>query len=360
MKKIAVILLIISNIGCVPVDDDILTKMMSIKSENDFIQTSLTTEKIDFKIYESISKQVSKGKLNEAIEIPFNYNKLNYLGFMHPNETGMFNAKPISAYNNTSELDKKLHIFNYGDFYISIEATDQPNLLNVYYTLRAINILKIRYKELYNELFKESKKFATNKPLHANWVNSNKAFWIAFNNNPAYIASNNTVFLGEGSFVNSTIGKYRNVSLVNIDSENILGKYPTIGSRPIYHQKKDADNHLKYLRDGLIESISHEMLHNYIELAYPYNASINKIKMNRGNSNFRYAEENAILNTSLNYFIKKGGLNQKLIKYYYRNTFDYNIETLRRTNQLTQYGKVFEENIQNKNWKEIFRLKILN
>jgi hypothetical protein len=361
IKKITFVLFIISSIGYAQVEHTMLDKIKSIKCENNFIQTSISTKNIDLKIFKSISEQVSKNILNEEIETTINYKKLKYLGFIHPNKTGLFNANPISTLNkNTPELDKKLHVFNYDDFYISTEINNKQNRLNIYYTLRAINILKVRYKELYNVLFKNSKKFATKKPNYANWVNSNKAFWIAFNNNPTYIASNNTIFLGDGYFLNSTIGKYRNVALVNIDSENILGKSQTIGSRPIYNQEKNSDNHLKYLKDGLIESITHEMLHNYIDLAYSYKESINKIKTSRANCNFKYAEENTVLNTSLSYFIKKGGLHKKLIEYYYLNTFDFNIETLRRTNQLNEFSKVFTKSFKNKTWKDIFKLKLLD
>lgn len=341
--------------------DDILKNLESIQSKEDFSQDSLNSNAIDSIIYDLIRAQVDDGILNENIEIPYNTEKLKYLGLKHPNETGIFNANPISAKeNNTAELDKKLYIFKYGDFYVSLESKNKESIQNLYYTLRAINIIKIRYSELYLKLFKNSMQFATKKPQFGNWVNSNKAFWIAFNDNPSYIASNNTIFLFAGNFPNTQIAQYRNVSLVNIHSENILGKSKTIGSRPLYKEYNDSDNHLKYLKDGLIESISHEMIHNYIDLAYTYDKSINEIRQNRGKLNFTYAEENAVLNTSLPYFIKKGGLNEKLISYYYKNTFDYNICILNEANQLNKYGKVFTKEFAQSDWIKAFRFDLLD
>lgn len=112
--------------------------------------------------------------------------------------------------------------------------------------------------------------FATEKPKYKKWVNSNKAFWIAFNFNPDYIASNNTVFLGAGYFQapNNSIGKYRNIALVNIDSKNIFGDLKPIVSRPIYKRGNNWDNYYAYMREALIESLIHEMGgHNYIDIA---------------------------------------------------------------------------------------------
>ncbi len=341
--------------------DEISTRLSAIHSEGDFNQTGYSLTQVDSIIYSGIIEQVDAGMLNEEIQIPYNDTKLKYLGFIHPNETNLFDANPISKKNNnTPELDKQLYIFQYGDFYVSLESKTDESILNLYYTMRAINIIQIRYPEIYQKLFTNSMQFATESPQYGNWVNSNKAFWIAFNENPHYIASNNTIFLGAGYFQNSQIGKYRNVSLVNIDAENISGKLSTVGSRPLYNQSSDSDNHLKYLKDGLIESICHEMIHNYIDLSYTYDPTVNTIRQNRGNSNFIYAEEIAVMNTSLTYFIEKGGLNENLISYYYKHTFNYNICLLNEANQLDLYGKVFTKNYAPSDWKRVFKLNLFD
>lgn len=341
-------------------NDDLVLSLESIISENDFIQTSLSSTAIDVAISNLITEQVSAGALNSKIEIPYNHQKLEYVGFMHPNETNMFEAYPIASYN-TSELNKELYIFKYDDIYISIESKSTKNILNVYYTLRAIDILKTRYPDLYKKLFTDTKEFFTESPAFENWVNSNKAFWIAFNNNPFYIASNNTVFLKEGNFSSNTaIGKYRNVALVNINSLYISGSIELTGSRPLYNRTKDSDNHFSYLRDGLIESIAHEMLHNYIDLAYSYDETIYNIRKYRSRYNFTKAEEISVLNTSLPYFIEHGGLNEEVIDYYYETTFDYNIDILEDANQLNTYGDIFTEDFTGTDWKKVFRLTVLD
>lgn len=350
--------MLISNLTfCQSTTKNGLKDLKSIKSQNDFSQSKFTVEEIDSVIYSFINNHSKDGVKNGKIEIPINNKKIEYLGFIHPNETGIFKANPISKEKaNTPELDTTLHIYKYGKFYISTESYSKKSTLNVYHVIRAINIIKTRYPELFDKLFLSTMNFSTEKPSFGDWVNSNKTFWIAFNKNPEYIATNNTIFLGDGYFSNSKIGKYKNVALVNIDSENILGKTTTLGSRPIYKLDTDDANHLAYLKDGLIESICHEMHHNYIDLAYTYEETINKIRYNRSKPNFILAEENAILNTSLSYFRKKGGLNESVIKYYYKYTFDYNIEKLKELNLLKDYALIFSHNIENEEWRDVFNL----
>tara|TARA_R110000868_G_scaffold274520_1_gene533940 strand:+ start:2131 stop:3222 length:1092 start_codon:yes stop_codon:yes gene_type:complete len=360
MKNTVHILLILFTtlVYSQPSSSEVVESLKSIKSQNDFAQKSLSNEEIDSVISGLISLQVRNKIKNGKIEIPFNHKKIKYLGFIHPNEIGLFKANPINKEKHTEELDTTLYIYKYGDFYISTESHSKKSLLNVYHTLRGINITKTRYPEIFEKLFINTMSFATEKPAYADWVNSNKAFWIAFNENPNYLATNNTIFLGEGYFANSKVGKYRNVSLVNIDSENILGESKTLGSRPMYNLETNDDNHLAYLKDGLIESICHEMLHNYIDLAYTYDEVINNIRSNRTKPNFKYAEENAILNTSLPYFKNKGGLDDNVIQYYYKNTFDVNIKTLKDSNLLNDYATIFSDEFEGKEWEDIFKLMI--
>lgn len=330
-----------------------------ISSNTNLNQTGLSIEEIDLKIQAIIEKQIENELLNEDLEVPYNHKKLDYLGFIHPNDTGLFKTNPIQK-KNTAELNKKLHIYKYGYFYISIEDRDTKSIWNLEHTLRAIDILKYRYPEIYDALFFKTFKFYTEKPEFGNWVNTNKAFWIAYNTNPKHIASNNTVFLKDGYFKDSKIEKYSNIAVVNIHSESILGKSTSHGSRPLYNLEKDTDNHIKYLKDGLIESICHEMIHNYIDLVYTYNQTIHIARKLRGTKNFNYAEENAVLNTSLSYFEKKGGLDKKLIAYYYKNTFDSNITALKNANKITEYGNKFASDIDSKSWKEVFLIDIFN
>lgn len=329
----------------------------------DFDQSGMGKEQIDAELMKMVRNARERNTPNLELDLPINAKMLVYHGYKHPNETGLFAANPISrANNNTPELDTTVHIYQYGDFYISTEADGAVDQANVYYAIRAVNLLRMRYPEAFQTLFSATMQYTTEAPKFQAWVNSNKAFWIAFNENPGYIASNNTIFLGDGYFAapNNAVGKYRNVALVNIDARNILGDQAGIGSRPVYNKPNPWDNYYCYMKEGLIESLNHEMGHNYIDLAYTYDDRFQKIRSARGRLNFSLAEEAAVLNTSIPYFMESGGFSQHLSDYYYRVTFDPNIATLRAANQLTEYGNVFTDMpVSDQVVKQVFKLPVL-
>lgn len=347
-------------------------KLDWIRSNGDFPQSGLTEAQIDTAISNRIKRAANASILNSDIEIPIDTAKLLYLGYIHPNRTNIFTSNPIgTVYNNgkknTPELDTQIHVYKYGNFYFSTESDSAVDQQNVYYAIRAINILQSRYPDAFEEMFTSTMSFPTQTPNYNQWVNSNKAFWIAFNENPEAIASNNTIFLGEGYFQspNNNIGKYRNVALVNIDSRNIVGNNSNTGSAPIYRRETAWENYHAYMREGLIESIIHEMGHNYIDLAYTYNDRFYKIKNARNDSNFaRHAEEIAILNTSISYFTRKGGMANTLSNYYYTNTFDPKIVIINNLGKLDDYASFFSDltpnsSTTNGNLRTIFRLPLL-
>ena len=98
---------------------------------------------------------------------------------------------------NSSSINKKLYIYKYDNFYVSVEQDDATNQQHVYFTLRALEILKNRYRKAFVSLFLDTQAFPTNQPKFENFSNSNKAFWIAFNNTPLYIAKSYTSFLND-------------------------------------------------------------------------------------------------------------------------------------------------------------------
>ena len=62
---------------------------------NDFDQTPLSAAQIDAEIAYRIQEAISNQALTRDIEIPINLKKIKYLGFVHPNDLGLFNAFPV-------------------------------------------------------------------------------------------------------------------------------------------------------------------------------------------------------------------------------------------------------------------------
>ena len=331
-----------------------------IKTPNDFNQSNLTVEQIDEKISAIVKKSLTENLLTANIQIPINIKRLKYLGYKSPTETGIFGT--YSTWNNDSlgHLNQQAYFYTYDDFIFSTgndEALDQKN---VYYAIRSVILLKNIYTDIYNKLFVSTQNFISNSPQFKNFSNLYKGFWIAFNSNPVYISSNNTVFLGVGYFPNSNpqIGMWKNIAVVNIHSQNILGQ-TNVGSKPIYNKGNSWGNYELHMSEGLLVSIAHEMIHNFIDYAYTANDDMFRIKIYRGNPNFIFAEENAVVNTIYQYFSSKGGLMNNQSDYYYRTVFEPNIQTLINGKQVKAYSKAFSDlGLTIDNYKEIFKILI--
>lgn len=332
-----------------------------IKPTNNFDQTNLTVEKIDERISALIKSDISNNMLNYKLQVPINSQKLKFLQYKTPKETGYFDTFITYAWpNDLAHLNKQLYFYKYDDFIISTEEDNAVDQMNVYYAIRSIIILKERYPELFKKLFTDTKKYLSEDPPFRPFSNSNKAFWIAFNSNPEYIASNNTVFMGAGYFPHSFegIGMFSNVAVVNIHAKNILGQSDN-GSKPVYNKENPWENYDLYMGDGLPVSIAHEMIHNYIDYAYTVVDKIFRIKTYRGNPNFSFAEENAVLNTTYKYFKTKGGMLESQSDYYYRAVFDPFIAILSRKGQIKAYGKAFSDlNATSDNYSTVFQIPL--
>ena len=335
-----------------------------IQSANDFNQENLTSAQIDLEISHIIKTAALNQVLTKDIETPINTKKLIYLGYKHPNNLNIFKQNPISS-NNSSNINKTLHIYKYDQFYFSTETNSATDQTHIFYSIRAIEILKNRYTEAFQMLFTNTTFYQTDRPKFETFANANKAFWIAFNTHPIYIAESLTTFLQEGYFPNTDgvlVARYANIPVISIHSENILGTNNTKGSKPIYNKPTAQENYKLYMREALVETILHEMLHQYIDYAYPYNETISKIKHSRNLYAFNLAEECATMNTSLSYLMRKGGFSNTLFDYYYPTVFNYNITTLKNKNLLDSYRAIFNNSsaFSNKNLRDIFNLHLFD
>ncbi|QDO94606.1 hypothetical protein FNB79_11730 [Formosa sediminum] len=332
-----------------------------IKTASDFNQTNLSLEQIDIKLQDLILKSISKNNLISELELPINSKKLKYLGRKFPNETELFGTYNGWNTDGLNHLTWKAHFYTYGDFIITTKNDKALDQKNVYYAIRSIIILQNIYPELYSKIFSDTKHYITKTPQFVPLVNSNKMFWIAFNDNPKYISSNNTIYMYNGVIKgsNPTINVWNNIAVINIHEQNILGQN-SLGSKPIYNASNIWKNYNLHMLEGLPVSIAHEMLHNYIDYAYSARADIFAIRKSRGKTNFIFAEENAVINTLYTYFNAKGGLLPNQPNYYYNAVFYPNLEVLKHQNQLKTYSKIFSDiDCKPEYYKTIFLLPVL-
>ncbi len=336
-----------------------------IKYRNDIERTGMTAAAMESEIRYVIKSADNQGIAIRDIELPINVIKLEYVGYLHPNDIGIFSANPVRS-DNSASINKKLYIYRYDNFYFSTETDNIQSQKNVYYAARAVEILRAKYWLAFERLFTDTERYPSDRPKLELFSNMNKCYWIAFNETPDYIAKSYTSFLGEGYFPDvdgaGNVSRFRNVVVIDIHAKNILGNETSKGSRPIYKRSTADENYTLYMKEGLIETLIHEMIHRYIDYLYPHDKMLSDIRRNRNVGVFNMAEENAVVNTSLSYLLNEGGMGDELFKYYYKEVFQSNVAALHSSGQYEPYARLFADSvtISAGNERKIFRMKVLD
>ncbi|MBC8032296.1 MAG: hypothetical protein H7Z16_19590 [Pyrinomonadaceae bacterium] len=333
-----------------------------IKTGNDFNQSGFTTaEAID----KEIEKRVSSYDRETAIvtfDVPFNSRRL-----IKPINKRTYNDfdNTIAAVNaNLSNLDA--YFWKYGDIDIAVSGDTYQDQLNVYAVIRALEILRYRYPKAYQKLFVETRKYTSQAPTPGMFVNRFKTVLITFHTSTTAEIAEGGQALGANEDLSGPHGKYSNLAIVSIHATKILGA-ATTGSNILY-RKTPNENYTRYLREGLVETLVHEMLHRYIDTRTNVDAletSIFKARPLAGGTalplNNKW-EEAFIINTSLSYFIREGGL-QPSVPYHYRSIIDGNIaelEGLRLKGVVTDMSRLTNFTVSTPNHLDIMRLTVLD
>jgi len=306
------------------VSEEPLHNVSLIKTSNDFNQNNLTKTQIDNKIASLIKN--SKSKSNFLLDIPFNSKKLMYVGKKHPKEYLEFSNDAFSS--RLTHIDEEYEIYVYDGIHILIPSKSNRDLLNLFFTLRALTIIKVKYPEAYEKLIQQNyNKNSASYTLHTLHrrppaINKNNSI-ICFNNSPEYIASNSSdLFFGDKI---TKIGGWNYTEnthnlVVSIDNETIVGDNEYRGSKALYRLPNENQNYFYYLRDGLIESIIHEFTHLYITNSTAIDEKaffINEMRNDTNDTDFDFdVEEAIVLNTILKYYKKKEGISNSVIRYY--------------------------------------------
>ncbi|MDO1444606.1 hypothetical protein Q0590_00005 [Rhodocytophaga aerolata] len=165
--------------------------------------------------------------------------------------------------NDQPAAHDQFYFWAYRDIDIAVLTDDDSGQYYVYSIARAIEILRCRYPKAYQKLFMESRVFSTQAPKPGTFINRYSKILISFNNNTkASIAESGTV-LGTNEDPSGAFGKYSNLAVISFHQANLLGS-TNQGSKVLYDKSPD-ENYIRYLREGIVETLLHEMLHRYIE-----------------------------------------------------------------------------------------------
>lgn len=197
----------------------------------------------------------------------------------------------------------------------------------LYYTVRAFEILKQYYPDAYQKLvinsgIADASRITGNN--FSNWINSFSKIVISFNNVSNSIAISGTVLADSGTAVTVNAKRYNvynNLPVISINPDLIAGVNQQQGSRPIYQKPTAAENYSLYLKEGLLHTIVHELIHRVIDV---YNndmsSAYNYINQGSGRLNVTdplYDYEEVLVSRTINdYFRRKGGFSEQLLSYY--------------------------------------------
>ncbi len=247
---------------------------------------------------------------------------LTYLGHMHINESGAFTTADIVTPSNFAWLDGLRHTWRYDDHvYILTETDTAVDQLEVFYTVRALEVLRTTYPTSYQRLVTDAMQVPPGPVLDGfGWKNRLRSVIVSFDASPLYIAAGLTV-LDQAPVHDpqSDLDIYSNVAAISIDRETIRGSSRTLGSRPIYDKASDDENFLRYMREGLAETLVHELLHPRVDRLNSTDADMNELygrRVQQGACAKFELEEALVASSSLLLFRREGGLSDTYLDYY--------------------------------------------
>jgi hypothetical protein len=194
--------------------------------------------------------------------------QVRYLGFGTFNELNLLPAgwdilRAIKS-NATGrlELAEKRHFFAHGPFVFTVLTDGRQHIDMVVRTAAALDSLRTARPSAY-EFLTSTLRFPTGPPLaNTNRIDRSGAVVFSFDKTPDHIAAAVQV---DGRFVFAdNVQLYTNLGVISIDEETILGNDANNGSRRIYRLPTDSANYRRYMTDGVIFTMVHEMAHLHI------------------------------------------------------------------------------------------------
>jgi hypothetical protein len=271
---------------------------------------------------------------------------LEYLGELHPNDSGAFTTDDVVSADSVAWLNSERHTYRYDEsVYILTEGDEAIDQLDVYFTVRALETLRLDHPAAYEALIVDTEAFPEGPTLDGlGWKNRHRSFIISFDTSPLYIAAGLTVL--DKAPVNNqmdVLDEYSNVPAISIDRETILGVDDKIGSRPIYQKPGDDENFLRYAREGLADTLLHELLHRYIDRLNSVDAAMNDLYNRRVDPEACAKwelEETLVAAASLLHFRKAGGIGDAYLDYY-DVVLDANLEVVKACPDYAMWAETF-------------------
>ena len=204
-------------------------------------------------------------------QVPVARDQLNYLGYRLPSS-----VEPYSKVHTLpSQLRHPHHVYRYREFTILTETDGRREQLCVYATARALELLRTRWPREFEVLFrgpqsaeaqlKAIRGYDPKKPV--TFLNLDRAHAFVWQGRSGGAIAASSYDLGtrqklelEDGGRKLELGLFRNVSTTYLNLTAIQG----FRSQKLYQRSALLENFLRYLRDGLVETLVHEALHNLL------------------------------------------------------------------------------------------------
>lgn len=332
-----------------------------ITTANDFDQTALSADAID----QEIARRLGAYDREAAIatyEVPINSKHLvapkglqRYTAF--DGRLGVLTAPATVA-----AFSQDAYFWSYRGHHIAVSGDTHRDQLNVYAVARALEVLRLRYPDAYRRLFLDVRTFQPEPVQKITYNNRYSTVLFSFDQRSNFVLGG-TAFGTACPAAPSGVQLCSNISVVSLNPVTIGGSIEGAGSQPIYRRSAD-ESYMRYLREGIVETLVHEMLHRYVDYRFthdPAYAELRRIRTVNDSILNLELEEAFVTATSIGYFLREGGL-QGFVPFYYRGTFDINLQNLLRTNkaELDRVIALFNPAPTSKAYTQLLRLPILD
>jgi hypothetical protein len=314
-----------------------------IKTANDFDQTALTDSEIDAHLQKLITGYDRETPI-VLYEVPIHSKRLTYLGKRKYTDCD----KRITAIDSADlgkPFSKEAEFFQYAGYIIAVPGNSAEDQLRVYSLCRALEILRYRYPQAYQRLFVGMQMFPSATPNQGRFRHSNRfdKILFTFDESPKSIAASATLTATE--IAPDSTQNQGMLTEISISYTGMRGLGSNEAGSQLLYQASPDENFMRYLREGMLESLVHEMLH----CAITYHASHDPIayalwserqaptKLSNNDKALAGAGEEAAVNAaSTQFFLREGGL-QPNVLFWNRGALEFNINRLQKASVLTNY-----------------------
>jgi len=199
-----------------------------------------------------------------AAKVPLAPGELRYLGFDAPRKLPPFDG----TFGLPSDLSqRRFHVWRYREHYVLAASDGRREQLTVAAIARALELLRARWPRRYQAVFRGPRTAqeqlarlrARDPKKSVSFLNLTRCFAFVLDGGFSAIARSGYE-LGKKQRVqvgDQSVDLFQNVARVTLNFAAIQG----ISSHRLYQREEPLVDFLRYLRDGLVETLAHEALH---------------------------------------------------------------------------------------------------